>query len=98
MKKKLKLSNLNIESFVTSLDDTEKQTIKGQGGSWLISDCFFSAFCPTKPATIIIDESGTWTKAPRQLQICQSDTPAGLSALGECPACVKRHVAIVNEQ
>lgn len=56
-KQKLKLDNLQITSFVTQLNESEKITVAaGDGGevngfwdSWLISGCVFSLACPVKP-------------------------------------------------
>ena len=37
MKKKLKLGNLEVNSFVTSMDQKEKQTVKG--GARTLKEC-----------------------------------------------------------
>lgn len=49
-KEKLKLDHIQIQSFVTSMDKTEKETIVAgvqvAAGSWLLSGCLTSLTCP----------------------------------------------------
>lgn len=68
-KEKLKLTNVQVQSFVTKLTDTEKETVKtGEEqiqGTWLISDCILSLRCNTMK----VEEC--YTKA-KLVQYCQT--------------------------
>ncbi len=88
-KKKLKLDNIKVESFIT-MSDEDRKTIQGAGkdeaASWLLSGCLTSFRCT--PQTILEDRSATWTMSP-YLQMCAGNSREQLSAMEACPPCVK---------
>lgn len=50
-KKKLTLEDIQVNSFITSLNELHKETIHGaaeMAGSWWISDCLLTLLCPRK--------------------------------------------------
>lgn len=47
MKKKIKLSNIKVTSFVTEMDENANQTVKGGGGRPTRFICQSGVFCDT---------------------------------------------------
>lgn len=91
-KNKLTLEHIELKSFITTINEAEKQTIQGANeaalaGSWLISGCLTTLRCGA--TTIVDDQSATWTKAEGLVGACRNNTREKLTAIGQCPACVK---------
>jgi hypothetical protein len=90
-KKKLKLNTVKIESFVTTIDDKEKETIGGASGwavcSLYLSGCLLSATCTPAPPPIR-DKTPARIVSHNQPGICQhiGDESAQWIAIGlKCP-------------
>lgn len=97
-KTKLKLDNIKVDSFITTLQDSEKGTIQAGEGSWLLSGCLLSLTCPKAPAPN--NQSANWTKAPI-VQMC--DTGASRDIITQldpqlCPACARKNAVPIQAE
>lgn len=90
-KAKLKLGDIHVNSFITTMQASEKMTIQAGDGSWWVSGCIFTLRCPDKAPAPGGFQSEVWTLAPL-VQMCNTGASRNdISQLDPqlCPACAR---------
>lgn len=83
-REKLKITDLKVTSFVTKMDDSQKETIGGEAAanSWLISGCVLTFNCPT-----YLVKSEACCFSNKKLHWCKGQDTISAAA-GGCPETV----------
>ena len=73
--KKLKLEHLKVQSFVTSMEKTQKQTIEG-GATLICPSITFLISASINIASKVVDSYNTWAEEELGSGGCYDPTPA----------------------